>query len=688
VAAAHSQGLVHRDVKPANILLSENVERVTLTDFGLARAVDDVALTRVGTLAGTPQYMSPEQARGQSVDFRSDLFSLGSVLYAVCTGRPPFRAETSYGVLRRITDDEPKAIREMNPEIPVWLCQVIGKLMSKRATDRYELAGEVAELLEACLAHVQQPIAAELPASLRPRSRGRHFRFTSHRWSGVIAMVSVVGLGLLGIFGWQVTEAPDIVGKWSGPEWGEVVLTATEPGGYEGTYTDTFKEKPGTIEVKWSRLESRFNGTWREGQNRSGKISLRLVDNEIRGAWTTSKESAINPGTPELADLTWKRLPATQADAAGIRVRVLLSPQTHSREMLRKNIGFDQLSIMGAGITGTVNGQTHDNLTAVMAHRCRLESFQEAEYRGKKFWDATLFVPQDPTSDGSNLVLSQKLLDHMREQGVQFRLDHYRDQFSSGKSLRLDRPSERDPLTGEPDTESLAAAAKRFNDDTAKVRQDLFAPPIPDLTVEQLRDGFRQTADLYRRQGKHQIADSLQNIADTGRLPKEARSDLIATGVHAQNEEGQTISRQVVPGLVLPDNITSTGNLLVMLRPLELMYRKDGPVSKYYGDQFEGEKGDRSEATGRLPELQGTVTELKDQEFVEISLGADDGLRTGDTLIVFRDETYLGKITILRVAPDKSVARIDSRKGDIRRGDRVATESQQKASSSRRDSKQ
>src|SRR5438128_3116664 len=92
LAAAHKQGLVHRDVKPANILLENGVERVKITDFGLARAADDAILTQSGVVAGTPAYMAPEQAAGEQVDHRADLFSLGSVLYALCTGRPPFRA--------------------------------------------------------------------------------------------------------------------------------------------------------------------------------------------------------------------------------------------------------------------------------------------------------------------------------------------------------------------------------------------------------------------------------------------------------------------------------------------------------------------------------------------------------------------------------------------------------------------
>jgi len=192
LAAAHAQGLVHRDVKPANILLERGVERVMLTDFGLARAVDDATLTRSGLIAGTPHYMSPEQARGEPVDTRSDLFSLGSVMYAMSSGRPPFRAETTYGILRRVTDDAPRSLRELNPELPEWLDAIILKLLTKSATDRLQTAENAAELLEQCLAHLQQPDTCPLPEMLRSvRSRRSALPV---RMAGLLVTVAVVAL--------------------------------------------------------------------------------------------------------------------------------------------------------------------------------------------------------------------------------------------------------------------------------------------------------------------------------------------------------------------------------------------------------------------------------------------------------------------------------------------------------------
>lgn len=209
LAAAHAQGLVHRDVKPANILLESNVDRVLLTDFGLARAVDDATLTRTGIIAGTPQYMSPEQANGDNVDYRSDLFSLGGVLYAMCTGRPPFRADTTFGVLRRIRETSPRSIREINADIPEWFERIVMRLLARDISGRFGSADEVATLLEQCLAHVQQPMSVSLPAGvgdwllipkddIRPRERVGWKHVTARR--GIFACVAV----LVAFVGWSM----------------------------------------------------------------------------------------------------------------------------------------------------------------------------------------------------------------------------------------------------------------------------------------------------------------------------------------------------------------------------------------------------------------------------------------------------------------------------------------------------
>ena len=160
LAAAHEKGLIHRDVKPANILLEEGTGRVKLTDFGLARGLDDASVTQGGVIAGTPLYMAPEQARGEPLDHRADLFSLGSVLYTLCTGVPPFTPGAPLAVLRHVADEAPPA-PEVSARCPPWLAAVITKLHARDSGQRFGSAGEVAELLGRHLAHLHA--AAPLP---------------------------------------------------------------------------------------------------------------------------------------------------------------------------------------------------------------------------------------------------------------------------------------------------------------------------------------------------------------------------------------------------------------------------------------------------------------------------------------------------------------------------------------------
>lgn len=147
LAAFHTRNLVHRDLKPSNILLQAPDERVRITDFGLAKCTDDSQLTKSGTILGTPNYMSPEQALGQQVDYRSDIYGLGAVLYASITRRAPFEAPTSLKILDQLRNQTPNSILNLKPETPHWLVEVIEKLMARDPNDRYQNATEIIEAL-------------------------------------------------------------------------------------------------------------------------------------------------------------------------------------------------------------------------------------------------------------------------------------------------------------------------------------------------------------------------------------------------------------------------------------------------------------------------------------------------------------------------------------------------------------
>jgi serine/threonine-protein kinase len=138
---AHSQGIVHRDIKPANIMALADY-KVKVMDFGIAR-VDSSSMTRTGIAMGTPNYISPEQLSGKQVDRRTDIFSLGVVMYEMLVQRRPFRGENLTSLIYNIVNNDPEPPSSIDPSIPSLFDRVIGKALAKNPDARYQTAGEI-----------------------------------------------------------------------------------------------------------------------------------------------------------------------------------------------------------------------------------------------------------------------------------------------------------------------------------------------------------------------------------------------------------------------------------------------------------------------------------------------------------------------------------------------------------------
>jgi len=149
---AHGRGVIHRDVKPANVMVSPE-GRATLMDFGLVRAAEGTSLTRSGTVMGTPEYMSPEQALGEHVDGRSDIYSLGIVLYKMLNGKVPFSRSTPYATTYAHIHEPPPPLRQAAPgAVPAPVDAVVTRALAKRPEERYQRAGLLADAFDAAIA--------------------------------------------------------------------------------------------------------------------------------------------------------------------------------------------------------------------------------------------------------------------------------------------------------------------------------------------------------------------------------------------------------------------------------------------------------------------------------------------------------------------------------------------------------
>ena len=197
VGHAHQAGIVHRDVKPQNVLVTED-DRVKVTDFGIAKALAAASATETGVVLGTARYLSPEQAAGEPATPASDVYALGVVLYEMLTGRPPFEAETGVGLALKHLQEEPIPLHELNPHVPPAVERIVERAMAKDPAARYATAEELGQALRGYrrwgeeVTAVQRPVAERVPPA-RPVTAE-----AGPDWLGlllgVVALLSVVGL--------------------------------------------------------------------------------------------------------------------------------------------------------------------------------------------------------------------------------------------------------------------------------------------------------------------------------------------------------------------------------------------------------------------------------------------------------------------------------------------------------------
>ncbi len=358
LAAAHATGLIHRDIKPANILVESGPNQaVKITDFGLARAADDASATQSGVVAGTPMYMAPEQAQGDQLDHRADLFSLGSVLYAMCSGRPPFRGKSTLAVLKRVAEDTPRPIPEIIPEVPQWLCDIITRLHAKNPDDRIATAREVADLLARGLAAIQGvrnlPFISEqsqvavtdelctfetLAQTVyvpKPEPAIRQ-RFRTRRWAtATVLLVLLGGLGFTEAVG--VTDFRGTVIRLFTPE-GTLVVEVDDPG--VSVKIDGSEVVITGAGVKEIRLQP---GRYTVEASKNGKLLQQELVNVTRNGRQVVR---VSQELPAVAGAPENKVATRPADAsAWERVVTALSPAVQvkavSARLKELNPGFD-----------------------------------------------------------------------------------------------------------------------------------------------------------------------------------------------------------------------------------------------------------------------------------------------------------------------------------------------------------
>ncbi len=315
LTAAHAAGLIHRDIKPGNILIDSNTNKAKLTDFGLARSTEDMSLTRTGFVAGTPLYMAPEQARGDDVDARADLFSLGSVMYEALSGRPPFDGNTPMAVLRRVADEAHPRLTRLNATVPLWLEDIIDELLEKDPNRRTASAEMLSKQLAA---HMSPEACASTATPIECTVARTASRIAGSRRRSKLTTALVLGLPFL---------AGGLVGALIG-------MTFVPP-------EQVVREVPTVVQENNLLLPTSAVAPL-------GPESLAVINAETGGVWSVA---AAKDGNTIVAGLEDGSFGMWTLEPPG---RVLSMPNAHDAPIWAVDISADAKTVITASDDGTV----------------------------------------------------------------------------------------------------------------------------------------------------------------------------------------------------------------------------------------------------------------------------------------------------------------------------------------------